>query len=141
MTPRSSRKLRPANSYSPRIEVGAAGQARRRDVAADRKIGPPQAVDAEPAHGQVAARDLHVELPRRQLARSRSLRPRRGRHGGPAAAARPPRALAWPSVKRPVVELQLAGDAAAAPARADGDRPGDGGGEVVAVEQLRLLRR
>ena len=48
-------------------QVGAAVEARRRDVAADREVGGPAAVDAEPAHVKIAARHLHVERPRGEV--------------------------------------------------------------------------
>ena len=48
-------------------EVGLAGEARRVGASADVEVGRPAAVDPEPAHGEVAPRDLDVERPRREL--------------------------------------------------------------------------
>ena len=48
-------------------QVGSAGEARRVGRPADRELGRPAAVDAEPAHVEVAARDVQVEPPRVKL--------------------------------------------------------------------------
>ena len=104
----------------------------------DLEIGPPTAVDAEPAHREIAARDLQVERPRLELRDFDHLVGVAARRSGPSIAARDAAALALPSVNRPSSSRRLPLIVPPLAARPDRIGPVTVGGDVVAVEQPRL---
>ena len=119
-------------------QVGAAGEARRVGEAADVQAGRPAAVDPEADHLEVAARKLEIELPGMKVRDlDHVLRVDPGfadielRDGG--RGARPA------ELEAALVEMEVAGDRAAVAVRADLQRTRHPGGDVVAVEQQRLV--
>ena len=119
-------------------EVGTAGEARRIGEAADLEVGRPAAVDAEAGDLQVAAGELEVELPRVEsggsITSSGSSPVSRTLSCGTAAAA-----LARPSWKRPLLSLRSPEIVPPLASELDLERAGDPRGDVVAVEQQRLV--
>ena len=98
----------------------------------------PAAVDPEPDHLEVAARKLEIELPGmkvRDLDHVLRVDPgfadvELGHGGGGAGPA---------ELEAPLVEMEIARDRAAVAVRADLQRTRHPGGDVVAVEEQRLI--
>src|SRR6185503_16520267 len=115
-------------------EAGAAGECGRVGIAANLEISGPDAVDAKAGDLQIAARDLHIELPRVKLFgldHVGLIEPDflhvelRDCCGGGGLAQR----------EAAAVQVKIAGNGAAGSARLDLERPGAPCRNIVAIEK------